>query len=215
MYGDLSRENFDIVSGYYVTGAVAPTKQVIRDGLLASLQYNFTKRGDNEVTLATSSTDAITITGKAQAVVVGKIQGRQVDFDVVGKSFRNAAIITENQGEITVVVNNENSAGTGTGKYAVNLEWFLNGFKYDVYRQTAYPADFTTPVYTDATKTYNVIHIIYNNTRKYTSTEKQRKVTTILVEYTNLASNAATNAVLTDLRTILGTANVPAALATA
>ena len=213
VYGDISRENFDIVTGYYTTGASAPTVTIIRDGLIASLQSNFTKRGGKEVTISANSTDAIDIVGQAQAVVVGKKQGRQIDFKVNGKSFAETGFNLENTGAISVVVNNENSAGSGTGKYAVNLEWFLNGFKYDVYRETAYPANFEGTQYAELASAYNAIHIIHYNTRKSTLQENQRRVTTILVKRANLAGNSVTNAVLADLRTVLGTANVPANLA--
>jgi hypothetical protein len=214
IYGDMSRENFDVVSGYYTTGASAPTVTAIRDGLIDSINKNLTKRGGNEVTVTANSTDAIDIEGVAQTVVVGKKQGKQIDFTVKGKSFTESVLVPENTGAISVVVNNENNPGAGTGKFAVNLEWFLNGFKYDVYRETAYPADFTAPQYASLGTNYNAIHIIHYNTRKSTIQENQRRVTTILVARANLAGNAVTNSVLADLRTVLGSANVPSNLAT-
>jgi len=61
---------------------------------------------------------------------------------------------------------------------------------------------------------YNVIHVKYFDDRQSPTVEKQNKVLTILVDKVvdNLANNAETNSVLGDLRTILGTANVPADL---
>jgi len=215
IYGDISRENFDIVTGYYVTSSIAPSVTEIRDGLIASLQSNLTNRGDNELTIVANGSDAIDIVGKPQSVIVGKKQGRQIDFTVKSKSFVEGALTQENTGDISVVVNNENNPGAGTGKYAVNLEWFLNGFKYDVYRETAYPADFPTPQYASVGTNYNAIHIIHYNTRKSTIQENQRRVTTILVERADVAGNAVTNAVLADLTTVLGASNVPTDLAVA
>lgn len=215
IYGDISRENFEVISGYYVTGSSAPTITEIRDGLIESINVNLTNRGGKELTVTANSTDAIDIVGQVQPVVIGKKQGRQIDFTVKGKSFADISYITENTGEITVVVNNENKAGNGTGKYVANLEWFLNGFKYDVYRETAYPANFEGTQYADLGAAYNVIHIVHYNTRKSTIQENQRRVTTIAVERADLAGNAVVNAVLADLRTVLGTSNVPADLAVA
>ena len=62
---------------------------------------------------------------------------------------------------------------------------------------------------------YNVIQIKYFAPRNETSVERQYKVLTVLVEKAadNAASNAPTNSVLADLRTAVGTANVPANLA--
>lgn len=213
--GSLSPENFAVVTGYYKTGSSAPTVTAIRDGLLASLNANLSLRGANEVSATSNSTDEIVIAGIAQTVVPGKIIGKQIEFDVTGKSFLESAAVLENTGLISVVVSNENSAGVGTGKYAVNLEWFTKGYKYEVYRQTGYPADFPYTQYTSQGTNYNVIHIKYYDDRNDPSVEQQEKTLTILVVYTNLASNAATNGVLDDLQTILGAANVPADLATA
>ena len=213
--GSLSPENFAVIQGFYVTGASVAneTATTIRDGLLASLNYNLNKRGDGMV-VATADGADISIDGVAQVAVPGKITGRQAEFDVIAKQFLNTSVTHENLGLLTVTVDNENDPGAGTGKYAVNLEWFTKGYKYEVYRQTGYPADFATPSYASAAGVYNVIHIKYFDERISPSVEKQPRVLTILVDKVTdtLANNASTNAVLDDLQTILGAANVPADL---
>ena len=214
--GSLSPENFATVSGYYTSAATGDTTTTIRDGLLDSLNYNLARRGNGEVTAAANGAAAIDIDGIAQTVVPGKIIGKQIEFDVNGKSFVVGAIPSVNTEQISVVVNNENNPGAGTGKYAVNLEWFTKGYKYEVYRQTGYPVDFgdKTPFYASTAGVYNVIHIKYYEQRQSPTVEKQKKVLTILVDKvtdTN-PNNAATNAVLDDLQLILGAANVPADL---
>jgi hypothetical protein len=217
--GTLSPENFATVTGYYVTGAsvVGVTDQIIQDGVIKSLNSNLTKRGAFEVTVATVDADSFTITGQDQTVVPGKITGRQIEFDVTGKQFLNNSYLHENLGLLTVTVDTQNNPGVGTGKYAVNLEWFSKGVKYEVYRQTGYPADFATPYYATGAGVFNVIHIKYFSDRESPTVEKQNKVLTILVDKVSdtLANNAATNAVLADLTTILGAGKVPSALATA
>lgn len=212
--GSLSPENFVTITGYYVTGSVAPTVEVIRDGLLASLQSNLSLRGGKEISATANSTDEIIVAGLPQSVVPGKIIGKQIQFDVNGKSFLETAAVHENTNLISTAVTTEAYPGVGTGKYAVNLEWFTKGYKYEVYRQTGYPVDFPYTQYTSQSTNYNVIHIHYYDDRNSPSVEQQEKVLTILVEYTNLASNANTNGVLDDLQTILGVGNVPADLAT-
>lgn len=212
--GSQSVENFAVVSGYWVTGTSAGTVESIRDGLLASLNANLTLRGGSELVVTASSTDAIVIAGKAQTVVAGKDIGRQIEFDVAGKSFLNSSLVTENLGAITTVIDNANNSGKGTGKYAINLEWFTKGYKYEAYRGTGYPVDFDTPYYASAAGVYNVIHISYYDDRQSPTVEKQKKVLTILIDKVtdSLANNASTNAVLDDLQLILGAANVPADL---
>ena len=213
--GTLSPENFATITGYYVTGSdvSAETAATIRDGVLESLNYNLSKRGDYVIS-ATADGDDISIDGLPQDVVPGKIIGKQVEFDVSAKQFLNTDIFQNDLFLLTTVIDTENNPGKGTGKYAVNLEWFTKGYKYEVYRQTGYPADFDTPYYASTAGVYNVVHVKYFSSRISPTVERQPKVLTILIDKVSdtLANNAATNAVLADLRTILGTAAVPADL---
>lgn len=216
--GSLSPENFATVTGYYVINgpATGETATTVRDGVLASLNANLLKRGGGEIQAVANGADAIDVNGLDQAVVLGKITGRAIEFDVVVKDFDNTSLNHENQETFGVTVNSVNDPGKGTGKYARNLEWFTKGYKYEAYRQTGFPADFTerVPVYASAAGVYNVIHIKYADDRNSPTIEEQEKVLTILVDKgtDTLANNAQTNAVLDDLQLILGAANVPADL---
>lgn len=205
-----STENFEIISGYFVTGSRVTnvTPSTIIDGLVESLNKNLELRGGKEFEV-TSTADKITIKGKPQIAVPGKDEGRMVQFDVTGKVFDNLSPISENlyllETEVTVQAN----PGKGTGKYAVNREWFVKGFKYDYYRDTAYPANFTPPYFADQAETYNVIHINHFGERSSTSVERQYKTITILVEG---ADDSATNSILGKIRVALGDDIVPADL---
>lgn len=212
--GALSPENFNFINGYYVSEA-GDNVTNIRDGLLASLQYAIAKREDNVITATASSTNAIIVAGVAQVVKPGKDIARQIEFDVNVKSIDNDGVNPgNNAGDISAAITAQNDPGVGTGKYAVNLEWFCKGYGGDVYRQVGYPVDFEQDYYAVANGIYNVIHIKYFDDRESPSVEKQKKVLTILVQKATdtLANNAATNGVLDDLQTILGAGNVPADL---
>lgn len=217
----LSPENFTIISGYYVTGEVlgSDNAAAVRNGVLASLNANLARRGSGEF-IATTDGDGILITEVIQDNVPGKIEGRKILFTVQGKVFNNIVATGphNNLGLLTATQTVAPSQGSGTGKWATNLEWFMKGYKYEAYRQTGYPADFTerTPFYTAKNKTYNVITINYFEPRKETSVERQYKVLYTLIERTDLASNAATNNFLADLAVAVSDyANVPANLAVA
>ena len=204
--GSLSPENFAVIQGYYVTGAsiAAETATTIRDGLLASLNKNLVKRGNGEFVTATVAGPGFTITGKYQNVVPGKIEGRQIQFDVFAKVFQNIQDLTQpqqNLGLLTSTVTVAASPGVGTGKLAVNYEWFTSGNKYEVYRLTGYPANFNTPYYADINGTYNVIDITYYNPRKETSVERQYKALRIMVDSTALTGKTE---LVTKLATITG-----------
>lgn len=216
----LSPENFSFIQGYYVTGAVlgSDTATTVRDGVLASLNANLAKRGNYEFTAVASGT-GILITEKYQENTPGKIDGRKLGFTVKGKVFDNVANTGYHQdlGLLTAVQQTAGSTGNGTGKFATNFEWFVKGYKYSADRYMGYPADFgdVTPYYTSKAGVYNTIQIKYFATRDEVLTERQSKVLTILVDKVTdtLANNAATNAVLADLRTAVGDfAEVPADL---
>jgi len=216
--GTLSPENFATITGYFVSGASAPTAAAVQAGILTSLNANLTKRGGGEITAVDGGSNEIDIDGIAQEVVLGKITGRQIEFDVTAKVFDNTALNHENIATSVAAVNSGNVPGVGTGKYAQNLEWFTKGYKYSAYRQTGYPADFAGAAnFASAAGVYNVIHIKYKSSRISPTVEEQPRVLTILIDKItdSLANNASTNGVLDDLQTILGAANVPADLATA
>jgi hypothetical protein len=216
---NLSPENFSVVSGYWSSGAAAPASAaVVRNGIVASLNHNLNRNGGADFVITTPDTSEtdILITGKAQVALPGKIVGRQIEFEVTAKQFDETAINHENLGLLTTTLVASNNPGTGTGKYAVNLEWFTKGYKYEVYRQTGFPADFTerTPFYANQALNYNAIHIKYKKSRISPTVEEQPRVLTILCERANLAGNAVVNAVLADLRTVAPTGvTIPADLA--
>lgn len=218
--GSLSNENFDVVTGYHVTGSnvTGVTAANIRDGIVASLENNFKHRGNNEVVITTPDTAEtdIVITGQVQTVVPGRDEGRPIQFDVIAKVYNNTSLTVENLGLLQTTVLAAGFPGRGTGRYATNLEWFTKGYDNEVYREVSYPANFNTTYYADPAGIYNVIHVFYFDGRDYTSVEKQHKLLTILVDKgtDTLGNNAGTNSVLADLRTVLGSANVPAALPT-
>lgn len=202
--GSLSPENFAVIQGFYVTGesVTGLTAANIRDGIMNSLKKNLIHRGDSEFVVAAVSSPEVgfTITGKYQNVVPGKIIGKQIEFDVIAKIYNNAYSLTnlsQNLGLLTTTVTAVNSAGRGTGKYAVNYEWFTKGYKYDPARLGGWPADFNTPYYADAAGQYSVVDIKYFTPRKETSVERQYKVLTVMLK-------TGLNTVVTDLQTVTG-----------
>lgn len=213
----LSPENFEKITGYYVTGASlgSDTATTIRDGVLASLNKNLARRGNAEFT-ATADTTGILVTEKLQNNIPGKKDGRKLIFTVTGKVFENISTgYNSNLGVLTSTVITAGSNGQGTGKFATNFEFFAKGYKYPPDNAFGYPVNFDIPQYTSKTGIYNVIQIKYAAFRKETLTEKQAKVLTILVEKTadTNPNNVATNSVLADLRLACGSAIVPADLA--
>lgn len=201
--GTLSTENFSTIQGFYVTGnsITGITATTIRDGVKLSLQKNIDSRGGGEFVLAdVTGPVGFTVTGAAQTNDPARNTGRQIEFDVQGKSFTNtgnAVELSDNTGLILTTVLNGNNPGRGTGKYVSNYEWFTKGNKYEVYRTVGYPADFNTPYYADKAGQYSIVDIVYYEPRKQTSVERQYKVLTVAVK-------AGLATVVADLETITG-----------
>jgi hypothetical protein len=217
----LSPENFQLLQGYYVTGEVigSDTATTIRDGVLSSLNKNLARRGGKEFTAVANGT-GILITEKFQNNTPGRIDGRKLLFTVRGKVFENVPTNgqTSNLGFLVATQTVAPFPGNGTGKWATNYEYFVKGMKYDANREFGYPANFAslTPYYASKGGIYNVIQIKYFAARTETSVERQYKVLTIILDKgtDTLGNNAATNAILADIRTAVGTnAVVPANLA--
>lgn len=221
--GALSTENFRIIGGYFVTDSSTTTTNAnIIDGIIDSLENAQVLEGDQLFTFANVGNNSMTITAQRQIGDPAKDIADPIRFDVqVGVKSNGADVNTglyTNYNILTATVTTAGSPGAGTGKYVSNLEWFTRGYKYEVYRQTGYPADFTQPaLYADYNGAYNIIHIDYYTKNSVVGVEEQPRTLTLAVEFTpgTIASNAATNSVLASLRTAIGSnATVPADLAT-
>lgn len=216
--GDLSSENFTTIPGYYVTGEVigSDTATTIRDGIIASINKNLARRGNSEFLVEASGT-GISVTEKYQENQPGKIDGRKLRFNVVGRVFNNISNgYNSNLGLLTTTTITDAKPGNGTGKFATNYEYFVKGMKYDPSNAFNFLTQFDVPFYTKKSGIYNTIQIKYYAVRTEVLTERQYKVLTILVEKAadTAANNAATNLVLADIRTAVGSlAIVPANLA--
>lgn len=212
---ELSPENFEVVSGYYVTGEVlgSDTATTVVQGLVDSLNKRLALRGNSEFTISSVAGTSITVTEQIQNNVPGKIVGRKLVFDVNPKVFDNTGNgYNSNLGLLTATQTVAPTWGNGTGKWATNYEWFCKGYKYDPDRLTGYPADFgdRTPYYATKAGQYNVINVYYYAPRKETSLERQYKLLTIAVDAD--PTWATTNALLQKLRDF-GVVGVPADLA--
>lgn len=221
--GSLSTENFRVIQGFYVTGddVTGITNNIIMDAIISNINKSQEKEGTDNFTLARVGS-TITITEVLKASDPARDIADPLQFDVQayikGNTPSTTTGNTTSYSDLTVTVTTAGKVGVGTGKEIANYEWFTKGYKYEVYRDTGYPANFNTPYYAqDQTKTYNVISINHYSENVVAGVERQAKSITIAIEVTSgdLSTNAATNAVLADLRTILGTGNVPANLAVA
>ncbi len=214
--GSLSVENFVQIQGSYVTNRLGTdTFADVINGIVENINDQMALRGQAEIVASGDAVaGTVTITGVEQPVVAGKITGKQIEFEVIAKVVSNVADPTrvDLSETLTVTIDQVNVWGLGTYKDAINYEWFVKGYDYEPYRQAGYPNDFSerTPFYSDPAGQYNVIAISHYKGSEAVSEERQFTTTSIFVD--DQGGVAATNAVLADLRTVLGTAKVPADL---
>lgn len=183
-YGDISPLNYDDIFGYYSTGEVLgkDTKDTVLNGLAKSLQENLRYRGNTEY-VVTVDTDKLVITEKSQPVVLGKKDGRKLEFVVTAKVFNNVSNgYNGDLGYLTAEKTVKGDVGQGVGKRVANYEWFCHGYKYDPSRDFAYPLNFEQPQYSKINGEYDTIQIVYYSARTETSVERQYKVLSIFIE---------------------------------
>ena len=217
--GSLSPENFRHVIGNFVSDSTVPaTVDAVIDPIIKGLQTSLDKSDPGAFSISKSGAD-IVISANPLPANPAKDPARPIYFDVEVKAKSNGVNLNTAlptlYSFLTVTTTQESFPGVGTGKYVANYEWFVKGYKTEPYRETAYPADFNEPYYADASLAYNIIELSYYEPRTSTSVERQYKSLSIAVEVdpNTVATNAATNGVLADLRTVLGSSvAVPADL---
>lgn len=183
-YSELSPRNSEDIFGYYITGEVigSDTKDTILKGLVKSLETNLKHRGNSEFTV-TAGADKITVTEKEQPLVLGKKDGRKIEFKLTAKVFDNVSNgYNANLGILKTAIVTKPFVGNGTGKRAANYEWFCHGYKYDPSRQYSHPINFEQPAYVNPKGEYDTIQVVYFSSRTETIVERQYKVLTIFVE---------------------------------
>lgn len=172
-WGSLSVEDYKLFHGQTVlTQTSGPlTAQAAVDALVTNLNLNFSKENgatssSNPLfTFARGSSGAnstLTITSKAQPAILGKAEGRDLQFDVVvrvkkvGDEFATFGIV-----QPTVAVTTAGNPGMGSGKEISKLEYFYRGNRGDVMRGQHFPYNWSTATktFSDPAGTYDVIEL--------------------------------------------------------
>ena len=209
-HGSLSSEDAYLKQGYFKASATSTVEQ-IADGLVASLNRNFSR----EVGATATSNPAFAFSrgssGAGSTVIVtGKLQDAKFDGDKSIKVYDDFDVDISCATYPTVTITTAFSAGVGTGHQIVEMEYFLLGERGDTYRTAGYPHNLVGPALVSTKDgTYNVIEIAYYDEGR-DEAKKSKKGLTIVMPFTNLAGNAAANTLIADLNTILGAGTVVA-----
>jgi len=206
-FGSLSVEDEYIKKAFYkaITG---DDQEAIVDGLILSLNRNFSREVGATATDNPYFTFAKTGSGASAALVITEKEVTGFDADTnqrLNTDFRVNSSFTTNPTQVDVA----SSAGVGSGKQVAIDEFYLDGETGDFMRGAGYPHNFKNTYDADETATYNTIEVGYYEEGR-DEAKKSKKSLTICVPTVNLADNATTNLVIAELNTILGAGSVAA-----
>ena len=206
-FGSLSPEDEYVKMASYkaVTG---DDQEAIVDGLIVSLNRNFSREPGATATSNTAFTFSKTGTGATAALVIeGKIDDANFDGNKFTRVFTQFSADISATTYPTVTLTEGGSKGVGTGYQVVRSEFELLGERGDTMRLGAYPHNIAGPALV-ATKggSYDLVEISYYDEGR-DEAKKSNKQLTVAMQ-TAAVPNAAVNSVIADLNTILGASSV-------
>ena len=206
-FGSLSPEDEYVKMASYkaVTG---DDQEAIVDGLIVSLNRNFSREPGATATSNTAFTFSKTGTGATAALVIeGKVDDTNFDGNKFTRVFTAFSADISATTYPTVTLTEPGSKGAGTGYQVVRSEFELLGERGDTMRLGAYPHNIVGPALV-ATKggSYDLVEISYYDEGR-DEAKKSNKQLTVAMQ-TAAIPNAAVNSVIADLNTILGASSV-------
>ena len=209
-HGSLSQEDTYLKQGYHKAVA-GKNKEAIVDGLIASLNRNFSREVGATASENPYFTFSKTGSGDENAVALvieGKTDLSRFDADKHVKVVDSFKVDISCESYPLVTITEAGSAGKGTGVQVMEMERFLLGERGDTYRTNGYPHNLVGPelVSTKDGK-YNLIEIAYYDEGR-DEAKKSKKGLTIAIPFVDLAGNTGINAVISDLEDILGSGTV-------
>lgn len=206
-HGSLSPEDTYLKQGYYKANA-GDDQEAIVDGLISSLNRNFSREVGATASSNRSFTFSKTGSGASAALVVeGKLDDIGFNGNQKVSAYDRFDVDISCTTYPTVTVNEEGSNGVGTGHQILEMEYFLLGERGDTLRLNAYPHNIQGPELA-AVKggSYDVIEIAYYDEGR-DEAKKSKKGLTIAIPTAD-SPNANVNGMIADLNTILGAASV-------
>ena len=141
----------DIVDAMIVNA----TKNFAREPLAL---FTFTKEG-------AGATTKLIVTEVQTPFVVGKSQGRGLNYEIQFVKINNAGDEDVEWGTVTNIF--KQYEGLGTNQLAKDMEYFYLGNRGDIYRNVGYPYTFDTTYLADASANYSTIDIAYFKTEPH------------------------------------------------
>lgn len=209
-FGSYSPENEYVKKAFY-QAATGDTAEEIVDGLIASLNRNFSR----EVGATASSNPYFTFArsnsgASSELVITEKTDWLDTFYDKNKRTRQNIdfyvnAVFTT----LPTIANTASKQGVGNGRNVAAMEHYLKGERNDYMREAGYPHNLDNVYTADPSANYNLIEIGYWEEGR-DEAKKSKKQLTIALPFTNLAANSTINDLITDLNTVLGAGSVDA-----
>jgi len=208
-FGSMSPEDEYLKKGFYkaVTGN---TQENIVDGLIASLNRNFSREPGASASSNPYFTFSKTGTGAGAALVITeKVEWKQgFNGDQLSNHVLDYSVEAFFTTAPTITATAVSSAGKGTGYQVVEMEQYLLGERGDFYRKAGYPHNLSGAVkpYSSVSGEYDIIEIAYSSEGRDEAKKSKKGLT--LAMPTAAVPNANVNGLVADLNTILGAGSV-------
>ena len=171
-------ENQYIKEGGVYKAKKADTAKDIYEGLLASIERNFSREATQYITATLSSgNDAIEIEEVLQPWVRGKRQAAPINFDTFTLPIKTED--GEQPWGIVTDITKDNVNTVGNGRMVADMEWFYIGERADQFRGYGYPNNFDTNYLADASKSYKFINIDFYYSGDAEDVQRSKKTLTI------------------------------------
>jgi len=208
-HGSLSPEDTYLKQAYYKAAAGNNAGHIV-DGLISSLNRNFSREVGATASSNTSFSFSKTGTGASSALVIeAKADAVNFDGDKKIQVYTEFTVDVSSKTLPTVTLTTAGSKGVGTGYQVMEMEYFLVGERGDTFRTNGYPHNIVGPALVSAAGgSYDIIEISYFDEGR-DEAKKSKKSLTIALP-TAAVPNANVNSVVADLNTILGSGKVAA-----
>ena len=144
-HGSLSQEDTYLKQGYY-KAAAGNDQEAIVDGLISSLNRNFSREVGATASDNPYFTFSKTGSGATAALVIeGKTDLSKFDANKHIKVVDSFKVDVSCETYPTVTITEAGSAGKGTGVQVMEMEYFLLGERGDTYRTNGYPHNLVGP----------------------------------------------------------------------
>lgn len=174
--GSAENQQFKHVGAYKVK--TGDTAESIVDAIISLGNANFAREDYPALVFSKEAvTDNLVITEQPQPWVLGKMQARNLNYDIQLVPITKSG---ETLYEWATIATTHANPGRGNGTAMADLEYFAMGERGDIYRQKGWPYTWDVKYLVDYTKNYNILNIHFFETQEGEGVQAQEKELVVL-----------------------------------